>query len=74
MLAQVPEVFWMSLKGSVAFGALGIFLLIVGFKIFDLILLKVDFQEKMNENAIACAIVAASFICSLAFIISSVIQ
>ncbi|RTK94368.1 MAG: DUF350 domain-containing protein [Neisseriaceae bacterium] len=66
--------FWLSLKGSVTFGMLGIFLLIAGFKLFDLILTKVDFQEKMQENAIACAIIVSSFIFSLAYIISSVVQ
>lgn len=74
MLAEVPEMFWMSLKGSVSFGLLGIVLLMVGFKLFDLILTKVDFQEKMNENAIACSIVVSSFIFSLAYIIASVVQ
>ena len=74
MLAEVPEMFWLSLKGSVSFGVLGIFLLILGFKLFDLILTKVDFQEKMKENAIACAIIVASFIFSLAYIIAAVVQ
>ncbi|MEI8270790.1 MAG: DUF350 domain-containing protein, partial [bacterium] len=70
MLAEVSENFWLSFKGSVTFGLLGIFLLIAGFKLFDLILTKVDFQEKMRESATACAIIVASFIFSLAYIIS----
>ena len=71
---SLPDTFWTGAIGSVVFGALGIVFLIFGFKLFDWILPKVDFQEAMNSNPIACAIVAASFLFSLAYIIAAVVQ
>jgi uncharacterized membrane protein YjfL (UPF0719 family) len=68
------EHFLAGLTGSVTFGILGVVMLLVGFKIFDWMLPKVDFQEAMKENSVATAIIVGSFFVSLALIISAVIQ
>jgi putative membrane protein len=72
-MLTLPETFWVGFTGSVVFGLLGIVLLLFGFKLFDWILPKVDFQVAMQDPK-ACAIVVASFFFSLAYIIASVVQ
>jgi uncharacterized membrane protein YjfL (UPF0719 family) len=51
----------------------GILMLVVGFKVFDKLTPKVDFQAKMNENGLACAIIVAAFILAIAYIVVGVI-
>lgn len=70
----LPENFWVGVTGSVVFGLLGILLLLFGFKLFDWILPKVDFQESMKVNPIAAAIVVAAFFLALAHIVASVVH
>ena len=70
----LPENFWVGVTGSVIFGFLGIVLLLGGFKLFDWLLPKVDFQEVLKQNPIATAIVIAAFFLSLAHIIASVVH
>lgn len=59
---------------SIAFGVIGIILLIVGYYIFDKVLTKVDFSEELKKNNIAVAIVVAGFMISIGIIISSVVS
>ena len=59
---------------SIAFGFIGIILLILGYYIFDKVLTKVDFNEELKKNNIAVAIVIAGFMISIGIIISSVVS
>lgn len=59
---------------SIAFGLIGIILLIVGYYIFDKVLTKVDFNEELKKNNIAVAIVIAGFMISIGIIISGVVS
>ena len=52
----LPENFIIGAIGAIIFGLVGIQLLLLGFKFFDWILPKVDFQELLNKNPIAAAI------------------
>ena len=70
----LPENFWVGVTGSIVFGLLGITFLLFGFKLFDWMLQKVDFQESMKSNPIAAAIVIAAFFLSLSNIIASVVH
>ncbi len=70
----LPENFLIGAIGAVIFGLIGIQLLILGFKLFDWLLPKVDFQECLNKNPLAAAIVIASFLYALGLIISSVLH
>lgn len=70
----LPENFWVGVTGSVVFGLLGILFLLFGFKLFDWILPKVDFQESMKANPMAAAVVVAAFFLALAHIVASVVH
>ena len=59
---------------SIAFGIIGIVLLILGYNIFDKVLTKVDFNEELKKNNIAFAIVIAGFMIAIGIIISSVVS
>ena len=70
----VPEHFWVGVTGSVVYGVLGLFFLLGGFKLFDLITQNLDIEKRLNENPIATGITVAGFFIALALIISSVVQ
>lgn len=70
----LPENFWVGLQGSVIFGVIGIVMLLAGFKLFDWILPKIDFQDSMKENPVAAAIVVGSFFLGLSHIVASVVH
>lgn len=71
---NLPENFWVGVAGSVIFGFLGIFLLLIGFKLFDWMLPKIDFQESLSENPISVAVVIAAFFLAVSHIIASVVH
>lgn len=73
-ISILPENFLIGAIGSLIFGFVGILLLLLGFKLFDWMLPKIDFQETLDEQPIAIAIVIASFFISLALIISCVVH
>ena len=73
-MLNLPENFWIGVFGSLVFGFMGIVLLLGGFKMFDWILPKVDFQAEMKGNPLATSIVVASFFLSLAHIIASCVH
>ena len=66
----LPENFWIGALSSSLFGLMGIALLILGFKIFDWLMPKLDFQQELKSNPIAIAIVIGSFFYSIAHIIA----
>jgi uncharacterized membrane protein YjfL (UPF0719 family) len=70
----LPENFWVGVVGSVIFGFLGLVLLLFGFKLFDWLLPKVDFQAELKGNPVALAIVIAAFFLALAHIVASVVH
>jgi hypothetical protein len=71
---NLPNNFWIGLAGSMIFGVSSIFLLFGGFKVFDWLLPKVDFQAGLKDNPIAMAIVIAAMFLSLSHIIASCIH
>lgn len=74
MTFALPDNFWVGAIGSVIFGFIGIVLLLLGFKMFDWLLPKVDFQKEMSNNPLAMAIVVAAFFLAIAHIIASVVH
>jgi hypothetical protein len=70
----MPTNFWVGAAGSLLFGSVGIFLFLLGFKIFDWMLPKVDFQDSLKENPLAVSVVIAAFFIAIAQIISAVIH
>jgi len=71
---NLPQNFWIGLVGSMIFGITSTFLLFAGFKVFDLLLPKVDFQAGLKDNPTAMAIVIASMFLSLSYIIASCVH
>jgi uncharacterized membrane protein YjfL (UPF0719 family) len=60
---------WNSILISALFGMLGVLLSAFGYKLFDLIETKVDFAEEIRKGNIAAAIVVASFLVGICYII-----
>ena len=60
---------WAGLIGTAVFGVLGILLMVLGFKVFDWVMAKVDFERELVEkNNVAVAIVAAAVILGVSII------
>lgn len=71
---NLPENFWVGVLGSLIFGVIGLVLLIGGFLVFDKLLTRVDFQKKMDESPVACAIVVGAFLLAVAYIAAHVVH
>jgi uncharacterized membrane protein YjfL (UPF0719 family) len=60
---------WKPMVAMVAFGIAGIILMLIGYKLFDLITPKIDVQKELAERQnVAVAIVVAAVILGVAFI------
>lgn len=73
-ILMIPENFIIGAVGSLIFALVGIILLLGGFKIFDFMLPKVDFQKSLNENPMATAVVIGAFFYALSTIIAAVLH
>lgn len=61
--------------GTLVYGALGILLAALGFKVFDWILTKIDIQEELAaKQNVAVAIVTAAVILGVIYIVSTAIH
>jgi uncharacterized membrane protein YjfL (UPF0719 family) len=58
-----------SLLIAATFGALGILMTIIGYKLFDLIETKIDFAAEIKKGNVAAAIVIGAFLIGICFII-----
>ena len=70
---EAVDVFWTNLFhgfiGSLVFGLVGIILIVLGFKIFDMMNTKIDIQHELAEkNNLAVAIVCSAMILGVAII------
>lgn len=63
----------MNLLLSVIFGAVGIIVLVVGYKIFDAII-PADFNKELEKGNIAVAIFLAGALIGIAIIVSQVVK
>ena len=70
----LPETFWVGVVGTFVFGFVGLFFLLFGFKLFDWILPKIDFQKELVGQPLSIAIVIAAFFLALAHIMASVVH
>jgi putative membrane protein len=62
------------LLSTVAYGALGIALLFLGFKVFDWLTPRLDLEKELAEKNVGVAIVVAALLLSLGFIIAHTIS
>lgn len=70
---SLPENFFVGGFGTIVFGVIGIVLLLLGFKLFDWLLPRLNFEDELKGNPIAIAIVIGAFFVSLALIIGHVV-
>jgi len=64
---------WESLGFAALFGGLGIVLSIAGYFLFDIVERRIDFAAEIRKGNVAAAIVIASFIVGVCFIVGRAI-
>lgn len=75
VFANVPtwDEFARFLVYAASFGALGIALLAVGFKVFELITPKLDIETKLKEGNVAVGIMVGALLVAIAIVIYAAI-
>ncbi|MBI4024614.1 MAG: DUF350 domain-containing protein [Verrucomicrobia bacterium] len=71
---HLPEHFLSDIVATFAFGIVAIILLMIGFKTFDKLTPKVDFQETLKDKNLAVAIVIGMLFIAMAIIIHAVVS
>jgi putative membrane protein len=59
---------------AIVFGLIGIVLLLLGYWLFDRITPRIDVEKELNEKNVAVAIVVASLLLGIAYIVAHVVQ
>jgi putative membrane protein len=70
----LPEHMVSNIVGSLAFGLVGIVLLLAGYWLFDLITPRIDVQKELTEKNLAVAIVIAALLLGIAYVAAHVVQ
>jgi putative membrane protein len=71
----LPDTFWPGLFATLVFGLVGIALVVLGFKVFDWITPIIDVERELAEKSnMAVAIVTASIILGLCYIVAHVVK
>jgi putative membrane protein len=74
MQFHLPEYFLSDLVSTVGFGLVAILLVVVGYKVFDKLTPKLDFDDLLIKGNIAMAIVIGSFILGLCVVVARVVS
>jgi putative membrane protein len=74
MQSHLPDYFLTDLVSTAAFGLLAILLVVVGYKVFDKLTPKMDFDDLINKGNVAMAIVIGSFILGLCLVVARVVS
>ena len=76
LFAQFPtaEKFLEAAVSSVAFGFIGIFLLVLGYKVFDWLTPALHFQEELKKGNVAVAIVVSVLLAAIAYVAANAIR
>jgi uncharacterized membrane protein YjfL (UPF0719 family) len=74
MQLHLPDYFVGDLLATVAFGFLAIFLIVIGYMIFDKLTPKLDFGDLLNKGNVALAIVLGAFILGLCHVVARVVS
>jgi len=68
------ERFWMGIVSALIYGFIGIFLALLGFKVFDWITPKIDVETELAEkHNTAVAIVCAAVILGICYLVAHVV-
>lgn len=73
MQLHLPDYFWGDIIATIAFGLVAILLVVLGYKIFDKLTPRLDFDDLLNKGNIAMAIVIGSFILGLCYVVARVV-
>ena len=74
MMLHLPEYFLSDLISTIAFGVVAILLIVVGYKVFDKLTPKLDFDDLIHKGNIAMAIVIGAFILGLCHVVARVVS
>ena len=74
MQFHLPEYFAGDLVATVACGIVAIFLIVLGYIVFDKLTPKLDFNDLLSKGNVALAIVVGSFILGLCYVIGRVVS
>ena len=74
MQFNLPDYFLTDLVSTTAFGLLAILLVVVGYKVFDKLTPKLDFDDLLNKGNMAMAVVIGSFILGLCHVVARVVS
>jgi uncharacterized membrane protein YjfL (UPF0719 family) len=70
---HLPDYFLGDIAATVGFGLVAIFLMILGYKLFDKATPNLPFDEEIRKGNVAMAIVVGSFILGLCYVIGRVV-
>jgi uncharacterized membrane protein YjfL (UPF0719 family) len=71
---HLPEYFLGDLVATFAFGVVAILLIVLGYKTFDRLTPKLNFDDLLNKGNVALAIVVGSFILGLCHVVARVVS
>ena len=71
---HLPEFFFPDLVATFAFGILAILLVVIGYKTFDKLTPKLNFDDLLAKGNVALAIVVGSFILGLCYVVGRVVS
>ncbi len=71
---HLPEYFAGDLVATLAFGIVAILLVVAGYRLFDWVTPKLDFDGEIQKGNVAMAVVVAAFILGLCFVIGRVVS
>ena len=73
MQLHLPEYLFSDLLATVAFGIVAMLLVVLGYKVFDKLTPRLDFDGLLNQGNVAMAIVIAAFILGLCYVVAHVV-
>ena len=74
MQLHFPDYFVTDILSTIAFGVVAIFLVVLGYKLFDWLTHKLDFDDLLIKGNVAMAIVIGSFIIGLCHVVAQVVS
>jgi putative membrane protein len=74
MQLHLPDYFLTDLISTIAFGLVAILLVVLGYKIFDKLTARLDFDDLIMKGNVAMAIVIGSFILGLCHVVARVVS
>ena len=74
MSFNLPDYFLTDIAVTAAFGLLAVILIVFGYKVFDALTPKLHFDDNLAKGNVAAAIVIASFILGICYVMAQVIS